>query len=133
MKKPIWILVVDDHQSVRELIRNALDRENYTVRVAANGLEALDALASNAKIACIVTDVVMPKMDGITVAMKLHDARPTLPIVIISGRIGLEAASIQALAILMNSSTSCSLQKPFSSAQLLVAVPQALVRACDEI
>jgi len=131
MKKPIWILVVDDHQSVRELIRNALDRENYTVRVAANGLEALDALASNAKIACIVTDVVMPKMDGVTLAMKLHDARPTLPIVIISGRIGLEAASIQALAIL--SSTDCLLQKPFSSAQLLAAVRQALVRACEEI
>ena len=129
MKNAITILVVDDDMTVRDLIRTTLERESYKVRLAANGLEALDAIAANFEIACVVTDVVMPKMDGITLAMKLHDARPTLPIVIVSGQIDLKAASIQALAALMNSAPNCLLKKPFTSAQLVEAVRQALARA----
>ncbi len=125
----ITILVVDDEMTVRELIRKTLERESYKVRLAANGLEALDAIAKDFEIACVVTDVVMPKMDGITLAMKLHDARPTLPIVIVSGQVDLKAASIQALAVLMNSAPNCLLKKPFTSAQLVEAVRQALARA----
>ncbi len=129
MNDPITVLVVDDEPNVREVVRRVLEREGYRVHVAVNGVDALKTLASGVPIHCLVTDMVMPEMDGITMAMKLHDARPSLPAVVISGRVDIEADSIRALAPLMNSETSCLLKKPFEPAQLLAAVRRALSRA----
>jgi DNA-binding NtrC family response regulator len=131
MKDQTTVLVVDDEPDVCEIARKMLEHEGYKVRIAMHGLDALRVLDSGETIDCVVTDLVMPDMGGITLAMKLHDTRPTLPIVVISGQVDLNAASIQALAPLMNSETSCLLKKPFDWEQLISAVRRALSRAGD--
>jgi len=131
VKNQATVLVVDDEPEMCEIARRMLEREGYKVRVAMHGLDALRILDSGEIIDCVVTDLVMPKMGGITLAMKLHDTRPSLPIVVISGIIDLNAASLQALSPLMNSETSCLLKKPFTWDQLVAAVQRALARADD--
>jgi DNA-binding NtrC family response regulator len=131
MRDQTTVLVVDDEPSMCEIARRMLEREGYKVRIAMHGLDALRVLDSGETIDCVVTDLVMPDMGGVTLAMKLHDTRPTLPIVVMSGRVDLNAASIQALAPLMNSETSCLLRKPFNWEQFIAAVRRALSRAGD--
>ena len=131
MEGQATVLVVDDEPDMCELARRMLEPEGYKVRIAMHGFDALRVLDSGEKIDCVVTDLVMPDMGGITLAMKLHDTRPTLPIVVISGQVDLDAASMQALAPLMNSERSCLLKKPFRWEQLVAAVRRALSRAGD--
>jgi DNA-binding NtrC family response regulator len=131
MKHQTTVLFVDDDLDICEIARRNLEHEGYKVRIAGHGIDALRILDSGETVDCVVTDLVMPDMGGITLAMKLHDTRPTLPIVVISGRVDLDAASIQALAQLMNSETSCLLKKPFDWNQLVTAVGRALSRTGD--
>jgi len=128
MPDPVTVLVVDDEPSICDIVQKILEPKGYRVRVARHGLEALKVLAAET-INCVVADLVMPNMDGITLAMKLHESYPNLPTVLISGQVDVKAASIQALAPLLNSETSCLLKKPFDSADLLDAVQRALSRA----
>jgi DNA-binding NtrC family response regulator len=127
-KNRVTVLVVDDETGVRALCESLLAAEGYNVRVAANGVEALEILASGVDVDCVVVDLIMPKMGGITMAMKLHEVRPALPTVIISGQVDLEASSIKALTAMMNSDTSSLIRKPFTNAQLIDAVHRALAR-----
>ena len=130
MTDTLTVLVVDDDLSICEVMCRMLEREGYRVLIAKDGLEALQILSSGKSVDCVVTDLVMPNMGGITFAMKLHETYPRLPTVMISGRVDLEAASIQALAPLLNSETGCLVKKPFTSATLTEAVRKALSRAC---
>ena len=130
MTDTIAVLVVDDEPSICKLVREILEREGYRVHIAGHGLEALQIIASLETVSCVVTDLVMPNMDGITFGMKLHETYPNLATVVISGRVDLEAASIQALAPLLNSETGCLVKKPFTPARLIEAVRKALSKAC---
>ena len=129
MKERATVLVVDDEPSICEVAYRILEPEGYKVRIAMHGLDALRVLDSEEAIDCVVTDLVMPEMGGITLAMKLHDTHPSLPVAVMSGQVDLDAGSIQALAPLMNSERSCLLKKPFARGQLIDAVHRALLRA----
>ena len=59
------ILIVDDSQSVRTIARIALRERGYDVLEAANGQEALDKLRASERVHLVISDVNMPKMDGI--------------------------------------------------------------------
>jgi len=127
---PLSVLVVDDEQSIRGLIKAILENNNYFVRVSSDGVEALTLLDSGARFDCVVTDIMMPNMTGIELAMRLHESRPTLPVVIISGRVDISADSLRNLAPMMN--RPCMLAKPFASANLLTAVKLAIAKACTD-
>lgn len=58
------ILVADDEERMRRLLRDFLEREEYEVVEAENGKEALDAISSDKSISLIILDVMMPVMDG---------------------------------------------------------------------
>ena len=58
------ILVVDDEQRMRKLVKDFLVRENFTVLEAADGEEAVDVFLAEKDIDLIILDVMMPKMDG---------------------------------------------------------------------
>ena len=66
------ILVVDDEEPFRRLLKNELTRKGYTVSVAADGGEALRLLSGNAFDA-ILLDVVMPGMDGLSLMKTLKE------------------------------------------------------------
>src|SRR5439155_19006440 len=65
------ILVVDDEPAVRRSVRSALTLEGYEVRLAREGAEALDVLASE-RVDAIVLDLLMPGLDGLEVCRRLR-------------------------------------------------------------
>ena len=80
------ILVVDDEPTVLETVRDGLTAHGYQVLTAGSGEEALQvAQAHQGVIALALVDVVMPVMSGPDVAQRLHQARPDLKVLFMSG------------------------------------------------
>ena len=115
------ILVVDDETNILETTREALEEVNYRVITARNGLEALEKYRDHAHdIAAVITDLMMPEMDGVAAIRQLKAQRPSLPIIAASGLTGSKAReSVEAGAI------TC-LSKPFTAEKLLGTLQQAL-------
>jgi CheY-like chemotaxis protein len=59
------VLVVDDERAIRSALRRIFERDGFTVREAGSGRDALDALADDPDIAAVVSDFLMPELDGI--------------------------------------------------------------------
>ena len=80
------ILLVEDDQSVRELVRDYLRANGYTVLEALDGDEALKAVAAHqGSLQLLITDVVMPHMSGPELAAKIQGLRPGLKVLFVSG------------------------------------------------
>ena len=78
------ILVVDDDQQIRDMLRITLERENYDVVEAGDGLEAVAAYKTQS-VDLIITDIVMPEKEGIELIMELKGIDPSVKIIAISG------------------------------------------------
>jgi PAS domain S-box-containing protein len=116
------VLVVEDEPLVRKVAVGALRRAGYRVVEAAGGAEALDAMAPGLEaLALLVTDVVMPGMDGRALATELQRRRPGLRVLFMSGYPGDHQETLGDLA-----SSAGFLQKPFTGATLVAAVRTAL-------
>lgn len=81
---PKWILVADDEPSLRQFVERALNYAGYAVSVAKNGKEALDALEQQ-KYDLLLTDIVMPELDGIALAEKASKDYPQMKIMMMTG------------------------------------------------
>ncbi|MBU6462270.1 MAG: response regulator [Bradyrhizobium sp.] len=80
------ILLVEDEEGLRSLNARGLRSRGYTVIEASNGIEALDALEErDGAIDLVVSDVVMPEMDGPTLLRKMRGRNPDLKIIFVSG------------------------------------------------
>ena len=81
------ILVVEDEQDIRDLVRFHLEQEGYAVREADSGERALAQVASE-RPALIVLDLMLPGTDGLEVCRRLRAAEPTatLPIIMLTAR-----------------------------------------------
>ena len=80
------ILLVEDEEGLRSLNARGLRSRGYTVVEASNGIEALEALEErNGAIDLVVSDVVMPEMDGPTLLRKMRGKNPDLKIIFVSG------------------------------------------------
>ena len=79
------ILVVDDQDVVRDVIRLALESAGYTVLTAASPNAAIDLVRGGETIDLLVTDVVMPEMDAFELAQRLNTELPGLRILYTSG------------------------------------------------
>jgi len=80
------VLVVDDDPSVLEVIAGMLEDLDCDVVTAENGLDALDQLNRNQRIAILITDINMPGMDGHELAERAIKISPELQIIQLSGR-----------------------------------------------
>jgi two-component system cell cycle sensor histidine kinase/response regulator CckA len=117
------ILLVEDDTSVREPLRQALERYGYRVLPAANGNDALDVFASvEPSVDLVVTDVVMPHMSGPQLVDELRAAQPTIGVLYVSGY---PERSLELLNERYSNSGWALLQKPFSPDQLAYEI-----RAC---
>jgi len=110
------ILLVEDDPSVQDLLRGFLEDLGYSVLAADNGCSGLELVRRHEhRIDLVVTDVVMPRMNGIELARQLRDEQPGLKVVLMSGytrdRSRLEEESLL-------SPTCVFLQKPFSTKTL---------------
>jgi len=116
------ILVAEDQDGIRELARDFLESCGYKVLVAKDGAEALE-LAGRHKgpIDLLLTDVVMPRVNGPELAQRLAVARPTMKTLYMSGYTERATAHHDVLA-----SDAVSLEKPFSLHRLAGKVREAL-------
>lgn len=84
------ILVVDDEQRMRRLIRDFLVRDGYTVLEAGDGMEALDVFYEQKDVALIILDVMMPKLDGYGVVRQIRENRDypgyDVPIILLTAK-----------------------------------------------
>lgn len=78
------ILIVDDEEHVRASLKQVLERAGYEVAVAATGNEGLDLLQREGA-DLVITDVIMPGIDGITTARKIREKYRNTRIIVISG------------------------------------------------
>ena len=86
------VLVVEDEVLVRNFVCLQLQREGYQVLAASDGVEALDlARAYTGSIQMLLTDVVMPRMDGLALVERLLEERPGLRVLVMSGKLSSEA------------------------------------------
>ncbi len=79
------VLVVDDEPAVRRALERALKLDSYEVDMAADGEEALDAMASNPADA-VILDVAMPRLDGLEVCRRMRAAGDRTPILMLTAR-----------------------------------------------
>jgi two-component system cell cycle sensor histidine kinase/response regulator CckA len=79
------ILLVEDEEAVRSFAARALRMRGYDVLEAGGGDEALEIVQSGTDIHLIVTDVVMPNMDGPTMVKHVKQIKPEIPVIFMSG------------------------------------------------
>jgi two-component system cell cycle sensor histidine kinase/response regulator CckA len=116
------ILLVEDEEGLRALNARGLSSRGYTVLEAGNGLEAIDVLESqDGKIDIVVSDVVMPEMDGPSLLRELRRRNPELKIIFVSGYA--EEAFAKNLP---EGEQFAFLPKPFTLKQLVSAVKETM-------
>jgi CheY-like chemotaxis protein len=118
------ILIVEDEDLLREGVQEVLEMNDYVVIGAADGVEALQWL-SETQVDLVVTDLVMPNMDGVDFVAKLRERYADLPVIVVSGsshsviaRYGLKSIEIPG--------ANASISKPFKSKDLLAKIQELL-------
>ncbi len=117
------ILLVEDEEGLRALNARGLSSRGYTVLEAGNGVEAIEAFDKHGHVDLVVSDVVMPEMDGPTLLKELRRRDPDVKIIFVSGYAE-EAFSKN----LPDQEQYAFLAKPFTLKQLVAEVKKTLVR-----
>jgi two-component system response regulator MprA len=120
------ILVVDDEPAVRNALQRALSLERYDVALAADGQEALDAVAAVQHDA-IVLDVAMPALDGLEVCRRLRAAGDRTPVLMLTAR---DAVDDRVAGL--DAGADDYLVKPFALRELKARLRALLRRAGDD-
>ncbi len=120
-------LVIDDEQVVLDSVSKILTEENYEVDVSLSGREGLkQAIQKDYDI--VLTDIRMPDIGGMRVLRDIKRAKPSLPVVIITGY-----ATVQSSVQAMKLGAADYIEKPFTPDQLLKAVDSALEIAATQV
>jgi two-component system cell cycle sensor histidine kinase/response regulator CckA len=114
------VLLVEDEPMVRTVAERALTRHGYSVVTANNGFEALEILNRGDEFALLISDVVMPEMDGPTMVKEARQSRPDLPVLFMSGY------AEEQLRKSIDLDKVAFLPKPFSVQELAEAARKAL-------
>jgi len=119
------ILVVEDEHKIANSIKRGLEQEGYAVDVAYDGEEGFD-LASSETYGVIILDLMLPKMDGVSVCKKLRSEENHTPILILTAR-----GELNDKVDGLNSGADDYLVKPFAFAELVARI-KALSRRPKE-
>lgn len=105
------IIVIDDEFDIRQMMMRVLIHHGYTVSVAENGKAGLKLIRATPDVSLVITDLVMPDIEGIELIHELHKERPELPIIAISGGIKVNPTTFLKTASILGA--KAVLQKPF--------------------
>ncbi|HET7785720.1 MAG TPA: sigma-54 dependent transcriptional regulator [Myxococcales bacterium] len=114
------ILIVDDEETTRELFAELLQRWGYDVDQTADGHEALK-IAAETHPDVIISDLVMPKLDGLSLVRALREEQPDTPVVIITGK-----GTIDAAVEAVREGVFDFVEKPLDPARLKIILQRAL-------
>lgn len=117
------ILIIDDEQAIRSVLRRALERAGHEVSEADDGRAGLKQIAQS-PFDLVVTDIVMPKMEGIEFILQVHREQPGLKVIAVSG--GGRVAPKAYLDMARSAGAVSVLAKPFAIEEFLAAVAAAL-------
>jgi putative nucleotidyltransferase with HDIG domain len=116
------ILVVDDEEAIREVVSTLLDSQGYRCTTCDNGRKALEAFR-NDSFDLVLSDIVMPEMDGMKLLAEIRQADPDVPVIMVTAMhdisIALEAIRTGAYDYIL---------KPFEKDQFYMSVRRALER-----
>lgn len=116
------ILIADDEESMRQLVARAIAMDGHDIVTAQDGAEALDIIANeNGAFDLLLTDIKMPVMDGIALALAVARDFPALTILLMTG-----FADQRERASGLNSIVHDVVTKPFAVADIRTAVADAL-------
>jgi two-component system response regulator ResD len=119
------VLVVDDEDRIRRLVRMYLERENYEIEEADNGEDALELALEN-DYDVIILDLMMPEMDGIEVCEKLREEKAT-PVIMLTAK-GEESNRVQGFEV----GADDYVVKPFSPREVVLRVKALLRRSSSQ-
>lgn len=85
------LLIVDDETEIREMLSRHFSFLGYNTCVAANGQEAMEYLDEN-KVDIVITDIMMPVMDGVTLLKNIRKEFPMVQVIMITGYVSLDVA-----------------------------------------
>ena len=122
MSEMIKLLVVDDEERIRRLLKMYLEREGYVVEEAENGQVALQLALEN-EYNCILLDIMMPEKDGIEVITELREHRDT-PVILLTAK-GEEANRVEGFEL----GADDYIVKPFSPREVVLRVKALLKRS----
>ena len=110
------ILIIDDEQHVRYLLKAVLEPMGHQVVEATNGKEALKAIQGSSP-ALMIVDIYMPEMDGIELIKNARCTQPDIKIIAISGALSMEKFDV--LEVAQRLGARYTLQKPFEIRALI--------------
>ena len=117
------VFLVDDEPNILNATCDALEQSGFQVDTAQNGQEALDQLkARQFDVDVLITDIVMPNVDGVSLIREVHAARPDVPIIAASGLA--DSRTDDAL----DAGADAFLSKPFTDEKLRAVLQQVLHR-----
>jgi CheY-like chemotaxis protein len=117
------ILIVEDNQELREILKESLNRKRFTVQEAENGKDAIIHFKPGVT-DLVITDLIMPEEDGLKVIMKLREIKPSIKVIAISGGGKAGPASYLNLAKALGADAIYS--KPFSVNEMIEKIEELL-------
>lgn len=120
------LLIAEDERSLSRVLVKIFEKNNYSVDAVYNGEDALLYLQGE-NYDAVILDVMMPKMDGITLLKKLRESKNQIPVLILTAK-----SEIDDKVLGLDSGANYYLTKPFDSKELLAAV-RAITRTSSEI
>jgi DNA-binding NtrC family response regulator len=103
------VLIVDDDIHVRNIVKEMLSLMDHSCHLASDGAEALSK-TDEERYDAVITDVQMPRMDGITLTRELHKRNPSLPVMVMTGFADVDISNKE-----ISSSKGVIISKPFTA------------------
>jgi CheY-like chemotaxis protein len=117
------ILIIDDEEIVIRYLQSLLQKEGYQIFIAPNGKEARRIYEESA-LDLVITDILMPEMDGIEVIRDLRKRNGAIKILAVSG--GGQTGRLDFLSVARNLGADKILHKPFTNTELITAISELL-------
>lgn len=118
-----YILIIDDDQAIQNVFTQFLESMGYQTKSALNGKEGLSQMLEKTP-DLIITDIMMPEMDGLELLTYIREHKLDLPVIAISG--GMQTASMNFLPLARKFGACQVFEKPVSLVQLRKAVQEML-------
>lgn len=116
------ILVVDDNPESRDILKRLLTLSDYEVETVESGRDAVELL-KRAEFKLVLTDIVMPEMDGLELLSHVNSHYPNIPVIMVTGR-----ASNESKKEALENGAEGLLFKPYTRDQLMTIVNESLAK-----